>query len=285
VFDVRNKSTRFKECLKKRIFFLKSLIKGARFPRFNISLDIPTLIFLLSLVLVSSIFLPEIIFDLFSYAKPEAVSKSSSESVILAGGVVNPKSSSPYKAGDKKSFSSRKFSTGIKGDEYELTAVCKAVGEFCYIFLEEGQEVDSVWIDKLKTKFDEEIANKEKIKNRFTSTFDNEGRITLLLLDIKDEWSPEKKGESYIAGYFWGENLIPNFRSKTGNEAEILYLDINPAKASTNDFLETVSHEFEHLIHWSFAEVRVWLIIFLQVGLISFFVLNHFLEGRWKGKL
>jgi len=286
VLNVYDKTLSF---LKKKVSllkaFFKDLKKRIRFSTFKTSLSIPTLIILLTVVLVSSIFLPEIILDLFSYTHPKAVSDVSLEPIVLAGGAVVPGEHSLYGVGDKRSFVARKFATGIKGEEYELDAVCKAVGKFCYVFVEEGQEVDNVWVNKLRAEFDEEISAKKKIANRFKSTLDNDGRITLLLIDIKDGWDYQKKGERYIAGFFWGENQVPGFRSKTGNEADLLYLDINPANASTKDFLKTVSHELDHLVHQSYIEVRVWLIIFLQVGFISFFVLHYFLEGRWKGKL
>ncbi|WP_308751581.1 hypothetical protein [Candidatus Oleimmundimicrobium sp.] len=255
------------------------------FPTFKISLDISVLIVLLSFVLVSSIFLPEVIFDLLSYAQPISISEYFCEPVILAGGVIEPGANPLYKVGDKKTFYARRFTTGVEGEEYALSAACRAVGQFCYVFVEEGQKVDDFWINNLKAEFDEKISHKEKIRNRFELTFENEGRVVLLLLDVKDEWKPQKREERYIAGYFWAENQLPGFRSQTGNEMELLYLDINPANLTTADFLETVSHEYEHLINWSFAEIRIWLIIFFQTGFISFFVLNYFLGRKWKGKL
>ena len=137
----------------------------------------------------------------------------------------------------------------------------------------------------INNEFDEKISHKEKIRNRFTSTLDNEGKVTLLLLDIKDECDCQEREQCYIAGYFWAEDSLPGFRSETGNEMELLYLDVNPAEPSTEDFLETASHEFEHLVHWSYAEVRTWLVFLPIVAIVSFLAINCLLGKKWKGKL
>ncbi len=284
--DYLREKINFVKSLRKRIRpFVKSLRKRIHLPTFKISLDAPTLIILLSFVLVGSIFLPEIVFDLLSYAQPTSVSDYFCEPVILAGGVAESGANSLYKVGDKKTFYARSFTTGVEGKEYALSATCKAVGKSCYIFVERGQKVDDFWINSLKTEFDEKISHKEKIRNRFLSTLDNEGKITLLLLDIRDECDLQERNQRYIAGYFWAEDSLPRFRSETGNEMELLYLDVNPAEPSTKDFLKTVAHEFEHLIYWSYAEVRTWLIFFPIVAIISFLAINCLLGRKWKGRM
>lgn len=76
---------------------------------------------------------------------------------------------------------------------------------------------------------------------------DHNGKIFILLMDVRDNYDPTTGGE-YIAGYF--DPL--DQKGTSGNHSDILYIDTNPGLQS-NKFehtMTTAAHELQHLIHW-----------------------------------
>ncbi len=76
---------------------------------------------------------------------------------------------------------------------------------------------------------------------------DGNGQIFILLLDVRDDWD-STSSSSFIAGYF-----DPLDQGNGGNFADIIYLDTNPGDltgAHTLFILETLAHEYQHLIHY-----------------------------------
>jgi hypothetical protein len=82
---------------------------------------------------------------------------------------------------------------------------------------------------------------------------DGNGKILLLLLDIRDGY--EKRGDGYTAGYFyWGDmyhpSRIPEDQPR-GNGADMLYVDTWPAGIGSAASFSTMAHELQHLINYS----------------------------------
>lgn len=128
-------------------------------------------------------------------------------------------------------------------------------GAYCRIYLEQGRTVSPEVIASIRSEFD------SRIYPGVTSAFghpplppndaDNDSRIVILLLDIRDGFAPGSS-TSYIAGYFDPVNEY-SYNPRVGswsNEKEILYMDIYPSNPSNPCALRTVSHELQHLIHW-----------------------------------
>lgn|GEM_PF-1757836 len=86
---------------------------------------------------------------------------------------------------------------------------------------------------------------------------DNNGKVFILLIDVRDNYDPEDGG-SYIAGYFDPADQ----QSAYGNHSDILYIDTNPGLQSGN-FLHTMmtaAHELQHLLHYAAdKDESVWI--------------------------
>jgi hypothetical protein len=85
---------------------------------------------------------------------------------------------------------------------------------------------------------------------------DNDPKIIILILDIKDSYTGHG---AYVAGYFHSLNEAKGSFIPSGhhsNEAEIYYVDANPANLKTSagivDAASTTAHEFQHMIHWNY---------------------------------
>lgn len=172
-----------------------------------------------------------------------------------------------FTVGDEKEWWAYDFTSE---SDYLVPSTCRAVGENCYIFVE-----DSMWdvisdytikqnhIDSLVAYFDDKTpANSTRgIYSTVTGTFgeppdvDSDPKIVILVLDIKDGYDPDGNS-GFVAGYFYGLNQTTYPHS---NEAEIFYMDANPVDMDSYHLLQsalaTLSHEFQHMVHFKNNEI------------------------------
>ncbi|MCX6142039.1 MAG: T9SS type A sorting domain-containing protein [Ignavibacteriales bacterium] len=155
--------------------------------------------------------------------------------------------------------------------EYQVPSTCKAVGAYCYIFVEDAlwtnDRVDQGAVDAVKNAFDSRTpADSTKgIYQLDTQYFgnppdvDNDPGIIILILDIKDGYNGSG---SYEAGYFYSLNEYSEAAAQQSgsnrhsNQAEIYYIDGNPTNLKTSYGVtlasSTTAHEFQHMIHWKY---------------------------------
>ncbi|HOI28176.1 MAG TPA: T9SS type A sorting domain-containing protein [Melioribacteraceae bacterium] len=147
---------------------------------------------------------------------------------------------------------------------YQTPATCRAVGDNCYIFVEDAQwnngRVDQAAVNKILEAFDSKNALPNSTKGIYDTNVeffgnppnvDLDQRIIILILDVIDGYT---EGGAYTAGYFYSYN---QGNASNSNKAEVFYLDANPLNLKTatgNSSLETglsiTAHEFQHMIHW-----------------------------------
>ena len=77
---------------------------------------------------------------------------------------------------------------------------------------------------------------------------DNNGKIFVLLVDVRDNYD-EEDGGSFVGGYFDQADQT----GYSGNRSDILYIDTNPGMKSGNyDYtMSFVAHELQHLLHYA----------------------------------
>jgi hypothetical protein len=162
-----------------------------------------------------------------------------------------------FQVGMQKSWIALDWTTQT---EYSIAATCKGTGEHCYVFVADdvwGTLVDSNAVLAVISSFDNQTpANSNKgIYQTDIDTFgdppdmDNDPRIIILILDIKDNYTGSG---GYLAGYFSGRNEL----RPSGEAAEIYFMDAYPVNLQTayglNIALETTAHEFQHMINWNY---------------------------------
>jgi len=153
-------------------------------------------------------------------------------------------------------------------EEYEVESTCRAVGEHCYVFVQDSQwvaggngRVTQAAVDSITKYFDSYTpADPDKgIYETDVQTFgtppdfDGDPKIIILILDIQDSFNP---GSGWVAGYFFSINQYADntFPGRRSNEAEIYYIDSDPTDLNEtnglNGAMSTTAHEFQHMIHW-----------------------------------
>ena len=166
----------------------------------------------------------------------------------------------PPKIGDQRTFYAVEFRNK---DQYRLNATLRAIGTWCYIYVENTEwqrTVNARTLASVLWYFEQSTpANSSKgIYQIETELFglppnvDGDDRIYLLLLDIRGDSLSQ-----VIAGYF---NQIDQRRGRlrdphTGklyrsNELDLIYLDTDPTPAGDIEGITILAHEFQHLIHW-----------------------------------
>ena len=164
--------------------------------------------------------------------------------------------------GERKDFFSVNFNTD---EQYIVQSTLRAIGEFCYIFVEDSQWLQTVHeetVNSIRRAFDDATPAdlRRGIYEIQTALFgeppdiDGDKRIYLLLLDIRDKGG---KGSDFIAGFFSPVNqhrgVLRNPRIGVwvrSNELEMIYLDTQPQNAGSQTAHGVLAHEFQHLIHW-----------------------------------
>lgn len=157
------------------------------------------------------------------------------------------------KLGQKDNFWVKNVSSG----EFEqITAILRATGKYCYVYVADNQSVSQAAISKIQGKFDSTIypTNTSCFGNEWKPGIDGDNRVYLLLSDIQDGY--QNKNDGYVAGYFFaGDEMLqaefPSHSKVRSNEKEIIYIDTYPCDPEAEDYMEIVAHEFQHMIHYN----------------------------------
>jgi len=158
----------------------------------------------------------------------------------------------------EKSFWATNFSTG---NDYRLTAELLAENSRCEVWVEKGSGVSAATANAVASEYSGSIYVKLMDVFGWTANYnggtintmqyadrvlgDGNGKLTILLLDIKDNY---KTDGSYVAGYFW----MGNFFNVTGsNQCDMIYVDVNPSKVGSKESYKTFAHEMQHLMNFA----------------------------------
>ena len=156
---------------------------------------------------------------------------------------------------------------------YTLRAQKLVEGEYCTVWGETGNKRATVAAaEKIATAYDTDIYPKMKavfsIENieyqgsGYSDTMeladamvDEDGKLCILLLDIKDGYKPAP-GAGFVAGYFAWIDFLSNTSSfiinnnLKSNECDMIYVDTDPSEPGSTASNETLAHEMQHLINF-----------------------------------
>lgn len=164
-----------------------------------------------------------------------------------------------FTVGTAKNFYAYDFTASSR---YSTAFTCRAVGNNCYIFVEDslwGTRVNQAGVDSVLNAFDVSTPANPSLGiygmdvNAFGNPpdVDNDPRIVILILNIRDGFSGSG---GYIAGYFDSHNEVTTY--PTSNKGEFYYLDANPLNLTTDYGIETgmstAAHEFQHMINFNY---------------------------------
>jgi hypothetical protein len=159
---------------------------------------------------------------------------------------------------------------------YKVKAEIIYEGDKCVIWAEEDSGITPEKAEEIADKYDTII--RPKVVETFSMKnfnvkegdeiyhFDNmldyanalagreDKKLTILLLDIKDNFKDQEK-DSYVAGYFFGGNFYPPGKIKGtkhySNGRDMIYVDTYPGlEKKPEQTYATFAHELQHLINF-----------------------------------
>lgn len=154
--------------------------------------------------------------------------------------------------GDRETF----WTFNFGNNTWEQTeASLAAASDNFIVYLEKGnQRCSEIDLDKLISELEQKIypTTTRYFGQESRPGIDNEERITILLMDIKDNAA---QGKAYTSGYFnrgdcYRPDEIPADSDLKSNQREMLYVDTDPSEVNTPEFYATIAHELQHLIHF-----------------------------------
>jgi len=143
----------------------------------------------------------------------------------------------------------------INNSLYCACATKVAEGLNSYIYVENSFNLTLADVTPLMDEFDTRIypTDTANFGSEPNPGIDNDPKITILLLNIKDGFNPAGGVNSFTAGYFDSGNEYPLSANPYSNLREMFYMNINPAVLAAitpTEFYTTLAHEFQHMIHW-----------------------------------
>jgi len=167
------------------------------------------------------------------------------------------------------------YAQNIKTGKFYIVKAKKMVeGEKCVIWAEEGsgitenkaQEIADEYDNKIRPTVVNTFSEKDFIfrSKTYNDMLDfanwivgkNNKKLTVLLLDIKDDYNPPKIN-SYVAGYFFSGNFLQAGKQNGGqyysNGLDMIYIDTKPGlETETNEkqTYMTFAHELQHLVNF-----------------------------------
>jgi hypothetical protein len=149
---------------------------------------------------------------------------------------------------------------------YRLQADKIAEGVNCTVWVENKSAADLEIAQSIADKFDDKIyqlmletfgfnfVQNSTTYNTLTYTDalgDGDGKLCILLLDIKDGSGPESG--AYVAGYFWSNDL---YTGQYSNKRDMIYINKIDNMDKIETVYSTIVHELQHLMSYV-TSVRV----------------------------
>jgi hypothetical protein len=146
----------------------------------------------------------------------------------------------------------------VTHDFVAVQASLRAESATTIVFVEDAQwgtRVSQTDVDAILAAFDEQtppasidpgsgIADIVEAVYGPPTDIDQDGKIHILILDIRDGWSGSG---GYVAGYYTSHDQTS---APYSNQRDLIYIDCQPADPTGSEVLGTVAHEYQHLVHF-----------------------------------
>ena len=166
-------------------------------------------------------------------------------------------------------------------EAYEIYAELLYERNHCLVWAEIGSGIDTRTAREIATTYDNDILGAllrgfgldniqgkgsiMQIASEIVYGHPN-GKLDILLFDIKDWWDPNNPQFGYIYGFFNDEDFFSKETFPDSNERLIIYMDSNPGGPDDPEFYDTIAHELQHLMNFTASiefrnsnEMDIWI--------------------------
>jgi len=173
--------------------------------------------------------------------------------------------------GGSKAFYARDLTKSSNDPNYfyRISANLLAENEYCKVYAETTSGVTEATAKKMANaysvihnkmeaafglEFEVEYTNGSKgvLKTlQYADAYtDGDGKLTILLLDIKDGYVKGVR-DSYVAGYFSPYDFFSGTYYPYSNKCDMIYIDTYPAVPGDDETNSTLAHELQHLMNFT----------------------------------
>jgi hypothetical protein len=133
---------------------------------------------------------------------------------------------------------------------YRVEPVLKVTGIHCVVYIDKADEnkYPLTTFQSIADKFDAKIYLDDTTYFGLEPDVNNDGKIAIFILDIIDGYT---MGSSYVAGYFDSTNEFSAASKPASNQMDMIYMDCSPGVPGSEEFYETIAHEFQHMINFN----------------------------------
>jgi len=125
---------------------------------------------------------------------------------------------------------------------YQSTFELRLVSPRAYWYVEQGLQVDQQSLESAAAQFEQAIYPKVTaiFGQEWSPGVDNDPRLTILNASL-----------SGVAGYVSGADEFPAQVAPFSNQRELIYLNIRGLPVGSGEYLYTLAHELQHVVHWN----------------------------------
>jgi immune inhibitor A len=136
---------------------------------------------------------------------------------------------------------------------FTLKATILAKTPHLYLYVENGTGVSRAQAQKAANDFEHSIypTDRSFFGSEWRPGVDDDPHITCLVADLRS---------TGVGGYYSAEDEYPHLVNPYSNQREMFYVDSKAESPGDPAFDSTLSHEFQHMIHWHVhPHENVWL--------------------------
>ena len=143
-----------------------------------------------------------------------------------------------YEVGDKDLFW---VGNDEAGAHFPVTATLRIITPHLHMWVEEGYEVNEEDLRRSAERFENETypTNRSFFGSEWTPGVDNDPHISIFNGRVPG-----------VAGYFYSPSEYSRLVNPFSNEREMFFINLDVRKPGTDAYDATLTHEFQHMIHW-----------------------------------
>jgi hypothetical protein len=127
---------------------------------------------------------------------------------------------------------------------YQITADLRYAGPHVLMYVEQGATVDQARLEEAAQTFEARIypRTRDLFGSEWQPGVDGDPRIVILHVQSMS---------GGVIGYFSPRDSVPRSVNRFSNEHEMFYMNVGAAPPGQPSYLDVLTHEFQHMIHWN----------------------------------
>jgi hypothetical protein len=127
---------------------------------------------------------------------------------------------------------------------YAVAAELRYAGPVVLMYVEQGLELDQAALEEAAQTFEQQIypRTRELFGSEWQPGVDGDPRIVILNVGSMS---------GGVIGYYSPRDSVPQDVNRFSNEHEMFYMNAGTIPPGSTSYLDTLAHEFQHMIHWN----------------------------------